>query len=58
MGAPPPRRTAILLVAAIALHHSLDLLDGAAESWRNRTPFGKGLATWISGKLFLQKEYD
>jgi hypothetical protein len=22
--------------------HSLDLLEGAAESWRNRTPFGKG----------------
>jgi hypothetical protein len=58
MGAPPPRRTAILLVAAIALHHSLDLLDGAAESWRNRTPFGKGPSSWIWGKLFLQGEYE
>jgi hypothetical protein len=37
--------------------HSLDLLDGAPESWRNRAPFGKGPASWISGRLFLQGEY-
>jgi hypothetical protein len=42
----------------IILIHSLDLVGCAPESWRNRTPFRKGPASWISGKLFLQGEYE
>jgi hypothetical protein len=57
-GHSPDRRIRENMILSNKEIHSLDLLDGAAESWRNRTPFGKGLATWISGKLFLQKEYD
>jgi hypothetical protein len=46
------------LAEAGLVNHSLDLLEGAPESWRNRTPFGKGPASWFSGKLFLHGEYE